>query len=156
LANELIARRRADGTWSNWFEGPADLSTTIESYVALKMAGVDPGAETLAYIRGHGGIPAARVFTKCFLALLSQWPWQRVPPVPPEIVMLPPSAPFSIYNLGSWARLTVVPLSVVMALRPERPAGIDLREIGARPGETRPPARPGPLRRRALREAEAW
>ena len=40
LANELFARRREDGTWSNWFEGPADLSTTIESYVALKMAGI--------------------------------------------------------------------------------------------------------------------
>ena len=48
LANDLLARRRDDGTWSNWCEGPADLSTTIESYVALKMAGVDPGAEDAA------------------------------------------------------------------------------------------------------------
>src|SRR6185369_7139160 len=47
LANDLLARRRNDGTWSNWWEGPADLSTTIESYVALKMAGVDTGAKTL-------------------------------------------------------------------------------------------------------------
>jgi squalene-hopene/tetraprenyl-beta-curcumene cyclase len=156
LASELLARRRADGTWSNWFEGPANLSTTIESYVALKMAGIDPGAETREYIRNQGGIPSARVFTKCFLALLGQWPWQRIPPVPPEIVLLPPSAPFSIYNLACWARQTVVPLSVVMALRPERPAGVDLREIGARPGSSRPPARPGPLRRHAFREAEAW
>ncbi len=156
LAEELLARRRDDGTWSNWFEGPPNLSTTIESYVALKMTGVDPGAKTLEYIRGEGGIPAARVFTKCFLALLGQWPWQRIPPVPPEIVLLPPSAPFSIYNLACWARQTVVPLSVVMSLRPVRNAGIDLREIGARPGETRRPARPGPLRRRAYRAAEAW
>jgi squalene-hopene/tetraprenyl-beta-curcumene cyclase len=43
LANDILARRRDDGTWSNWWEGPANLSTTIESYVALKMAGVDPG-----------------------------------------------------------------------------------------------------------------
>src|ERR671937_3245096 len=62
LANELLARRRDDGTWSNWFDGPADLSTTVESYVALKMAGVDAGAATLAYIRREGGAPAARVF----------------------------------------------------------------------------------------------
>jgi squalene-hopene/tetraprenyl-beta-curcumene cyclase len=156
LANELLARRRGDGTWSNWFDGPADLSTTIESYVALKMAGVDAGAETLDYIRRQGGVPRARVFTKCFLALLGQWPWQRIPPVPPEIVLLPAGAPFSIYNLACWARQTVVPLSVVMALRPIRPAGVDLSEIWARPGETRPAARPGPLRRRALSVAEAW
>src|SRR5579859_1115791 len=156
LANDLLARRRDDGTWSNWFEGPPNLSTTIESYVALKMAGVDAGPETLAYIQRNGGIPAARVFTKCFLALLGQWPWQRIPPVPPELVLLPASAPFSIYNLACWARQTVVPLSVVMALRPVRDAGIDLREIGARPGETRPAARPGPLRRKAFGMAERW
>ena len=156
LANDLLARRRDDGTWSNWFEGPPDLSTTIESYVALKMTGNDAGPETLDYIRRNGGIPAARVFTKCFLAVLGQWPWHRVPPVPPEIVLLPPSAPFSIYNLACWARQTVVPLSVVMALRPARPAGVDLTEIGARPGESRPPARPGPLRRRAFAAAESW
>jgi len=156
LANDLLARRRDDGTWSNWFEGPANLSTTIESYVALKMTGVDAGPETLAYIQRSGGIPSARVFTKCFLALLGQWPWQRVPPVPPEIVLLPPSAPFSIYNLACWARQTVVPLSVVMSLRPVRDAGVDLREIGARPGESKPAARPGRLRRHAIATAERW
>src|SRR3712207_3537057 len=43
IANELLARRRADGTWSIWWEGPPDLSTTIEAYVALTMCGVDPG-----------------------------------------------------------------------------------------------------------------
>src|SRR3954447_24424540 len=41
IANELLARRRGDGTWAIWWEGPADLSTTIEAYVALKMAGVE-------------------------------------------------------------------------------------------------------------------
>jgi squalene-hopene/tetraprenyl-beta-curcumene cyclase len=156
LANELLARRRDDGTWSNWFEGPADLSTTVESYIALKMAGVDAGAETLGYIRREGGIPRSRVFTKCFLALLGEWPWQRIPTVPVEIVLLPPRSPFSIYSFACWARQTVVPLSVLQALRPVRPSGVDLREIGARPGETRTPRRPNALRRRALAAAESW
>jgi squalene-hopene/tetraprenyl-beta-curcumene cyclase len=156
LATELMARRRDDGTWANWFDGPADLSTTIESYVALKMAGVDAGDWTREYIRANGGVPKARVFTKCFLALLDQWPWQRIPPVPPEIVLLPPGAPFSIYDLGCWARQTVVPLSVVMALRPSRAAGVDLTEIGARPRQSRPAGRPSALRRRAFESAEKW
>ena len=156
LANDLLARCRDDGTWSNWWEGPADLSTTIESYVALKMAGVEPGRETLDYIRREGGISRSRVFTKCFMALLGHWPWQRVTPIPPELILLPPSAPFSIYNFACWARQTVVPLSVVWALRPVRHADVDLREIGARPGETKRPPRPTSLRRRALAAAEAW
>ena len=156
LANDILARRRDDGTWSNWWEGPADLSTTIESYVALKMAGVDPGEKTLAYIRREGGIARSRVFTKCFMALLGQWPWQRIVQIPPEMVLLPPSAPFSIYNFACWARQTVVPLSVVWALRPVRPANVELREIGARPGQSTPPLRPTPQRRRALAAAERW
>jgi squalene-hopene/tetraprenyl-beta-curcumene cyclase len=156
LANELLARRRDDGTWSNWFDGPADLSTTVESYVALKMAGVDAGSATLDYIRREGGIPRSRVFTKCFLALLGEWPWQRIPTVPVEVVLLPPRSPFSIYSFACWARQTVVPLAVMQALRPVRPSGVDLREVGARPGETRPARRPNALRRRAIAAAVRW
>jgi squalene-hopene/tetraprenyl-beta-curcumene cyclase len=156
LSNDLLARRRDDGTWSNWWEGPPDLSTTIESYVALKMAGVDSGDETRAYISREGGIPSARVFTKCFLALLDAWPWQAVPTVPVEMILLPPSAPLSVYNFGCWARQTVVPLSVVQALRPVRPAGVDLAEIGAQHGASSQPANPTSLRRRAIATAERW
>src|SRR5919204_637113 len=123
IANELLARRRDDGTWAIWWDGPADLSTTIEAYVALKLAGVDPGPQTRAFIQSKGGIPRSRVFTKCFLALLGQWPWQRIPSIPPEIVLLPPGAPLSIYDFACWARQTIVALSVVMALRPVRLRG---------------------------------
>jgi squalene-hopene/tetraprenyl-beta-curcumene cyclase len=156
IANELLARQRADGTWAIWFEGPGDLDTTIESYAALQLCGVDPGAAARQFIRSRGGIPRARIFTKCFLALLGQWPWQRIPRVPVEMILLPPQAPFSIYDFSCWARGTMVPLSVVQALRPVRQADLDLREIGARPGETRAPARPSALRRRALTVAERW
>jgi squalene-hopene/tetraprenyl-beta-curcumene cyclase len=156
IANELLARQRDDGTWAIWFEGPPDLSTTIEAYTALKLAGVDPGPRARDYIRAEGGASRARVFTKCFLALLGHWPWQWVARMPPEVILLPPDGPFSVYNFSCWARQTVVPLSVVQALRPVRPAAIDLREIGARSGQTKPPPRPGPIRRVAFATAERW
>ena len=156
IANELLARRRDDGTWSIWFEGPADLSTSIEAYVALRMAGVDPGPEALAYIRREGGIPKARLFTKCFLALLGQWPWQRLVPIPPELVLLPASGPFSVYNFACWARQTFVALALAQSLRPVRDIDVDLRAIGARPGKTRAPRRPNALRRKAQLVAERW
>src|SRR5438067_10669549 len=155
-ANELMARMRDDGTWAIWFDGPADLSTSIEAYVALRMTGVDPGANALAYIRQEGGIPKSRLFTKCFLALLDQWPSKRMVPIPPELVVLPPWAPFSIYNFACWARQTFVALAVAQTLRPVRPADVDLRAIGAIPGKTRPPHRPNALRRRAVAVAERW
>jgi squalene-hopene/tetraprenyl-beta-curcumene cyclase len=156
IANELLARQRDDGTWAIWFEGPGDLDTTVEAYAALKLAGVDPGHRARDFIRSRGGIPKTRIFTKCFLALLGHWPWQRVTPIPVELVLLPPSAPFSIYNFACWARGTFVPLAACRALRPVRRADIDLTEIGSRPGATRAPSPPTGLRRRALREAEAW
>src|SRR5256714_5177942 len=156
IANELEARQRDDGTWSIWYGGPADLSTTIEAYAALVLAGRDPGDAAREYIRGQGGVARSRVFTKCFLALLGQWPWQRIPRVPPELILAPAWAPFSVYDFACWARQTVGPLSVVEALRPGRPAPIDLREIGALPGRSRPPRRPGTLRRRAIAVAERW
>src|SRR5216110_3698403 len=68
LANELLARRRGDGTWSIWFDGPADLSVTVEAYTALKLAGVDAGEATRDYIRRAGGVPKTRIFTRAFLA----------------------------------------------------------------------------------------
>src|ERR1043166_3618197 len=128
IANELLARRRDDGTWSIWYEGPPDLSTSVEAYAALKLA---------------GATPRTRLFTKCFLALLGQWPWQRITPIPVELVLLPPGAPFSIYDFSCWARGTFVPLSVCRALRPVRGADLELREIGARPrrATAAPPAR---------------
>jgi squalene-hopene/tetraprenyl-beta-curcumene cyclase len=156
IANELMARMRDDGTWSIWFEGPADLSTSLEAYVALRMCGVDPGPQTLAYLRREGGIPKARLFTKCFLALLGQWPWQRMVPIPPELVLLPPGGPFSVYNFACWARQTFVALSLAQSLRPVRPIDLDLRDIGAIPGRTRSPLRRDPLRRLAQRRAEQW
>src|SRR3954467_676008 len=149
IANELMARMREDGTWAIWYEGPPDLSTTIEAYVALRMCGVDPGPATLAYIQRNGGIPKARLFTKCFLALLGQWPWQRMVPIPPELVLLPRSSPMSIYRFACWARQTFVALARAQSLRPVCAIDLDLRSIGAIPGRTRPPRRPTPLRRKA-------
>jgi squalene-hopene/tetraprenyl-beta-curcumene cyclase len=156
IANELLARRRDDGTWAIWFEGPPDLDTTIEAYTALKLAGVEPGSRSRDFIRCEGGVAKARIFTKCFLALLGQWPWQRIVPIPPEVVLLPADGPVSIYDFSCWARGTFVPLAVTKALRPVRPADIELREIGARPNESRPAPRPSIRRRRAIAVAERW
>jgi squalene-hopene/tetraprenyl-beta-curcumene cyclase len=159
LGNEIAQRMRADGTWSNWWEGPADLSTTIEAYVALRLVGLETDPQTVAFIQRAGGLPKARIFTKAFMALLGQWPWQRMTPVPVELILLPPSAPFSVYDFACWARQTFVALAGVIALRPVRQAHVDLSEIGARPGESWAPARLAtlpPLRRRALVDAERW
>src|SRR5512132_1532531 len=156
LANELLARRRGDGTWSIWFDGPADLSVTVEAYTALKLAGVDAGDATREYIRRSGGVRETRIFTRAFLALIGQWPWHRLAHVPVELILLPAQGPLSVYDFACWARQTMVSLSVVEALQPIRPSAIDRAEIGGR--KTAATRRPhlSPLRRRAIAVAERW
>src|ERR1700752_4071150 len=96
----IRSQQRADGTWANFYGGPGDLSTTIEAYWALRLAGDDPAAEHMqaaaGFVRERGGIEQARVFTHVWLALFGLWPWEQVPALPVEIVLLPPSVPFNI------------------------------------------------------------
>src|SRR5256885_580437 len=156
LANELLARQREDGTWSIWFEGPPDISVTVEAYTALKLAGVDAGDASRAYIQRAGGVARTRIFTRAFLALIGQWPWRRLAHVPVELILLPVGAPLTVYDFSCWARQTMVALSVVEALQPVRTSSIDLSEIGA--GKTAPGGTPrfSSLRRRAMGVAERW
>src|SRR4029077_10820547 len=85
----IRSQQRADGTWANFHGGPGELSTTIEAYWALRLAGDPTEAEHMlaaaSFIRSQGGLESARVFTHVWLALFGLWPWERVPALPPEI-----------------------------------------------------------------------
>ncbi|HEX5224881.1 MAG TPA: hypothetical protein VFW29_07110, partial [Solirubrobacteraceae bacterium] len=89
----IRSQQREDGTWANFHGGPGDLSTTIESYWALRLAGdrpEDPHMVIAAdFIRSQGGIPQARVFTHLWLALFGLWSLDEVPALPPEVSLLP-------------------------------------------------------------------
>ncbi|MEV7007475.1 squalene--hopene cyclase [Streptosporangium sp. NPDC051022] len=132
-ARWIRSQQRADGTWANFHGGPPDLSTTVEAYTALRLAGDPPGAAhmrvTADFVRQAGGIEAARVFTRIWLALFGQWPWDRLPVLPPEMIFLPPWFPLNVYDWACWARQTIVPLTIVSACRPVRPLPFDLAEL---------------------------
>jgi len=129
----IRSQQRDDGSWSNFYGGPGDLSTTIESYVALRLAGDGPDAAHMrsaaAFARDAGGVEGARVFTHIWLALFGAWPWKHVPELPPELMLLPSWAPLSIYDFACWARQTVVALSIVLAVRPTRALPFKLDEL---------------------------
>lgn len=129
----ILRNQREDGSWALYYEAPADLSTTIEAYAALKVLGLDPSAEpmqkALKVIVNLGGVARARVFTKIWLALFGKYPWEGIPTMPPEMVFLPPQIPFNLYDYACWARGTVAPLAVVISRRPTRDLGVPLNEI---------------------------
>ncbi|MFY9782930.1 MAG: squalene--hopene cyclase [Acidimicrobiales bacterium] len=180
-ATWIRSQQREDGTWANFFGGPPELSTTIEAYVALRLAGDPPEAEHLRraqqYIYASGGIEKSRVFTRIWLALFDLWPWSEIPVIPPELMLLPRRVPLNIYDFGCWARQTVAALTVVSAHRPTHPLNFNVSELksGAPSPRRKPLAtwagrfqvldrllhiyehRPiQPLRRAALRRAESW
>jgi squalene-hopene/tetraprenyl-beta-curcumene cyclase len=135
----IRSQQRADGSWGTFKGGPPELSTTIEAYVALRLAG-DPVESShmrraAELIRSLGGLEKSRVFTRFWMALFGLWSWDELPALPPEVVFLPPWFPLNIYDFGCWARQTIVPLTVVAAHRPRRrlPFGIGELRTGAAP-----------------------
>ncbi len=139
-ARWIRSKQRDDGTWANFYGGPGDLSTTVEAYVALRLAGDQPDAlhmkQASSWILEHGGVEATRVFTRIWLALSGQWSWDELPVIPPELIYLPSWFPLNIYDWGCWARQTLVALAVVQSFRPSRPLPFTLDELRASPGGT--------------------
>jgi squalene-hopene/tetraprenyl-beta-curcumene cyclase len=140
-ARWIRSQQRPDGTWANFPGGPGDLSTTVEAYAALRLAGDRPDAPHLRHARefivADGGIAATRVFTRIWLALFGEWSWDELPAMPPELVLLPSWVPLNVYDWACWARQTVVPITVVATLRPCRPLPFTLAELHTE----QPPAR---------------
>ncbi|MFZ3599489.1 squalene--hopene cyclase [Streptomyces sp. BH104] len=138
----IRGEQREDGTWATFYGGPGELSTTIEAYVALRLAGDAPDdahmAKASAWIRERGGIAESRVFTRIWLALFGWWKWDDLPELPPELIYFPKWMPLNIYDFGCWARQTIVPLTVVSAKRPVRPAPFPLDELHTDPSDPNP------------------
>ena len=129
----IRSQQRSDGTWASFHGGPPELSTTIEAYAALRLAG-DPADAThmdkaAVYVRDAGGIEASRVFTKLWLSMFGICSWDEIPVVPPEVMFLPRRFPLNIYDFACWARQTIVPISIVSSHRPVHAVGFDLSEL---------------------------
>ena len=126
IIHSILNRQRADGAWETYYDAPkGDINATVECYAALRAVGMPPDDPRLSrarhWILEHGGLTKVRVFTRYWLALIGEWPWEKTPNIPPEIVFFPTWFPFNIYNFSSWARATIVPISILSARRPVRP-----------------------------------
>lgn len=125
LAESLKKTQRADGSWEIYHDAPAgDINTTVEAYAALRSCGVPASDPQLAkardWILSKGGLKNIRVFTRYWLALIGEWPWEKTPNIPPEVIHFPNWFIFSIYNFAQWARATLMPIAVLSARRPAR------------------------------------
>ncbi len=122
----ILNEQREDGSWAIYYGANlGDINTTVECYAALRSADIDPDSEPMVkareWIFAHGGLKELRVFSKYWLALIGEWPWEKTPTLIPELIWLPPWLPFNIYDFSSWARATLVPLCLLSARRPVTP-----------------------------------
>ncbi|NWF82473.1 MAG: squalene--hopene cyclase [Bryobacteraceae bacterium] len=125
-ARSILDRQLPGGGFNIYPGGPADPSASVKAYTALKLAGIDPASEPMARLRKAildlGGIQAANSYVKINLSLFGLYPRQHVPTIPPELVLLPGGV---LYEMSSWTRAIVVPLSIVQARGGVRPVPPD-------------------------------
>jgi squalene-hopene/tetraprenyl-beta-curcumene cyclase len=142
IARYLRAAQGEHDGWQLFYGGAFDLSASVKAYFALKAAGDPIDAPHMvrarAAIRAHGGARRCNVFTRILLALFGEVPWRAVPVMPVEIMLLPGWFPFHVEKISYWSRTVLVPLLVLMALRPRarNPRGITIAELFVEPPET--------------------
>src|SRR5271157_669047 len=131
-ARSILDRQLPDGGFNIYAGGPSEISATVKAYCALKLAGIAPDSDPMRRARERilalGGLQAANSYVKINLSLFGLYPREHVPSVPPEIVMLPGNV---LYEMSSWTRSILVPLSIVQARGSNRraPAGFTLDEL---------------------------
>jgi squalene-hopene/tetraprenyl-beta-curcumene cyclase len=142
IAQYIRAKQGSDGGWPLFYGGALDLSASVKAYYALKAAGDPADAPHMARARdailARGGARRCNVFTRILLALFGEVPWRAVPVMPVEIMLLPNWSPFHIAKVSYWSRTVLVPLLVLMALRPRarNPHGVTIGELFLEPPES--------------------
>jgi squalene-hopene/tetraprenyl-beta-curcumene cyclase len=141
IARYIRATQGADGGWPLFFGGALDISASVKAYFALKAAGDSVDAPHMTRARSailaRGGARCCNVFTRITLALFGEVPWRAAPVMPVEIMLLPSWSPFHIAKVSYWSRTVLVPLLVLMALRPRarNPRAVTIRELFVEPPE---------------------
>jgi len=123
--NYIFSLQMPSGGWSIYYGGPAEVNATIKAYLALKLAGIPVTDPRLLRARqtalSLGGVPRMNTFSKLFLALMGLYPWKYVPTIPCEVILIGKWFGVQFYDMSSWSRAMLVPLSIINHFKPTRP-----------------------------------
>ena len=121
-ANWIIQHQHEDGGWNTYPGGPSNISVSVKAYFGLKLAGYKADHPVMQRARKRilelGGVTEVNTFTKIYLCFFGQYDYDAVPAIPPEIVLFPNWFWFNIYEISSWSRAILVPLSICYAKKP--------------------------------------
>ena len=133
--NHIFSMQLADGGWNIYHGGPSEVNATIKAYLALKLAGVPVTDHRMLRARelamNFGGIPRMNTFSKLYLALLGLFPWEYVPTIPPEVLLIGKWFHVNFWDMSNWSRAMLVPLAIINHHKPTRPPAnqINLDEL---------------------------
>ncbi|MEO6965070.1 MAG: squalene--hopene cyclase [Acidobacteriaceae bacterium] len=139
-ATEILRHQLEDGGWGIYAGGSSAISASVKAYFALKLMGWSADDPVLArahtWILANGGATAVNTYTKLYLCFFGQYDYNAVPAIPPEIVLFPKWFYFNLYEISSWSRAMLVPLSIAYAKKPFKKIpteqGIDELFVGGR------------------------
>ncbi len=135
IAKYLRRIQNDNGGWSLFYGHEFDMSASVKAYFALKMIGDSIDAPHMVKARqmmlSRGGAARSNVFTRIMLSLFGVIGWRAVPVMPVEIMLLPRWFPFHLTKISYWARTVIVPLLVLLTLKPRarNPLGIGIDEL---------------------------
>jgi squalene-hopene/tetraprenyl-beta-curcumene cyclase len=151
--NHILSMQLPDGGWNIYYGGPSEVNATIKCYLALKLAGVpvtDPRMlRARAMALNLGGVPRMNTFSKLYLALFGLFPWEYVPTIPCEVILLGKWFYVNFNEMSSWSRSMLVPLAIINHFKPTRelkkkinlnelyPEGIHERDLALAPDPER-------------------
>ena len=141
IAAYLRAHQMAGGGWPLYHGGDFNMSCSVKSYYALKLAGDAVDAPHMVRARAaileRGGAARSNVFTRIALALFGQLPWRGVPYIPVEIMLLPKWFFFHLDKVSYWSRTVMVPLLILCTrkVKAKNPRDVHIRELFTTPPE---------------------
>ena len=133
--NHILSMQLPDGGWNIYYGGPAEVNATIKAYLALKLAGVPVTDPRMLRARevalNLGGVPRMNTFSKLYLALLGLFPWEYVPTIPCEVILIGKWFYVNFNEMSSWSRSMLVPLAIINHFKPTRllKKNINLNEL---------------------------
>lgn len=156
IGNYLRRIQNDNGGWSLFYGHEFDMSASVKAYFALKMIGDSIDAPHMKKAREEmlhrGGAINSNVFTRIMLSLFGVTTWRAAPMMPIEIMLLPRWFPFHLTKISYWARTVIVPLLVLMNLRPlaKNPLRVTIDELFLQDPKTiGPPAK-------AAHQSQIW
>ena len=118
----LLKTQLEDGGWNIYHGGPTELNATVKCAFALQLAGFNRTQEALrraeTCILRLGGLAKVNSYTRFYLGLFGAYPWKKLVSIPPELMFLPTSFYFNIYEISCWSRAILVPMSIIWAHHP--------------------------------------